>query len=108
MRNLAVPLGFVGSAASLVFWLVIPLVAVGNNIYVHGGSEPFYIVFAFVSAAGIVGALMAARSTRWAPLLMGLAILPAIGALLVPGVLVAIATLLALREPETDSPQFVR
>jgi len=108
MRPLAGPLGFVGSAASLVFWLVIPFVTAGNNIYVHAGSEPFYLVFALMSVAGIVGALIVARSTRWAPLLMGLAIVPGIGALFVPGLLLVVATLLALQQPETGSPRIVR
>jgi hypothetical protein len=108
MRLLAGPLGFVGSAASLVFWLVIPFVAAGNNIYVHAGSEPFYIVFAFLSVGGIVGALIATRNNRWAPLLMGLAVIPGIGALFVPGVFLVIATLLALEESETGSQRMVR
>jgi hypothetical protein len=107
MRPLAGPLAFVGSAASLVFWLVIPFVAVGNNIYVHAGNEPFYLAFAFMSVAGIVGALMAVKSTRWAPLLMGVAIIPGIGALFVPGLLLVIATLLALQEPEPASTRIV-
>jgi hypothetical protein len=108
MRPWAGPIGFVGAAASLVFWLVVPLVAGGHNVYVHVGNEPFYVMFAALSAAGIAGALMAARSDRLAPALMALAIIPGIAALFVPGLLLTIAALLALEVPETGRLPTIR
>ena len=108
MRPWAGPIGFVGAAASFVFWLVVPFVANGSNPYVHAGNEAYYVVFAVLSVVGIAGALMAGSSTRLAPALLALAIVPAIGALLVPGVLVIIATLLALQVPEAGRPRVIR
>jgi hypothetical protein len=105
MRPWAGPIGFVGTAASLVFWLVVPFVTGVNNAYVHAGSEVFYVVFAAMSVVGLAGAFIAGGSTRLAPALLAIAIIPAIGALLVPGLLVVIATLLALQEPETGRAQ---
>lgn len=105
MRPWAGPFGFLGAAASLVFWIVVPSVAGGHNLYLHAGNEPFYVVFAALSGIGMIGAVMAARSTRLAPLLLALAIIPGIGALLVPGLLLVMATLLAMQEPEpANSP----
>ncbi len=100
MRPWAGPIGFFGAAASVIFWIVVPFVATGHNVYVHAGNEPFYVVFAVLSATGIVGALMAARSRRLAPALMAVAIIPGIAALLLPGLLLTIAALLALEDPE--------
>jgi hypothetical protein len=97
MRQWSGPLGFLGSAASLVFWLVVPLVGGGS---LSQTGEAFCVVFVVLSAAGLAGAAMAGVSTRLAPGLMALAIVPAVGALLVPGVLVIIATLVALQELE--------
>lgn len=96
MRSWTGPIGFLGSAASLVFWLVVPFV---DGTLSHAG-EGLVAVFVVLSAAGLVGAAIAGGSTRLAPALMAIAIVPAIGALLVPGVLVIVATLLALQEPE--------
>lgn len=101
MRSWAGPIGALGAAASLVFWLVVPLVANGSNPYLHAGNEVFYVVFATMSFVGLAGAFISGASTRLAPALMAVAIIPAIAALLVPGVLVVIATLLALQEPES-------
>jgi hypothetical protein len=97
MRQWAGPIGFLGSAASLVFWLVVPYI--GSADLSRSGAA-LCVVFAVLSAAGLVGAAMAGASTRLAPALLVLAIVPAVGALLVPGVLVIVATLLALQEPE--------
>lgn len=66
----------------------------------HAGNEVFYAVFAVLSGGAIVGAVMAARSTRLAPLLLALAIIPGVGALFVPGLMLVIATLLALEQPQ--------
>ena len=101
MRQWAGPIGFVGSAASLVFWLVVPYVGAGADLSRTG--EALCVVFAVLSAAGLVGAAMAGTSSRLAPALLALAIVPAIGALLVPGVLVSVATLLALRPLEAPA-----
>src|SRR5215472_10257234 len=101
MRPWAVPIGFVGAAISGLFWLVVPLVAGSNNVYVHAGNEPFYVVFAVLSLLGIAGALMAPRSSRLAPALMAIAIIPGIAALLLPGLMLTVAALLALEDPET-------
>ena len=98
MRGLAVPLGFLGAAASLVFWAVLPFLPFAGSSYVHAGNELFYVTFAVLSAIGIVGSLLAAANNRWSPLLLGLAIIPGIGALLVPGLMLVFATLLALDE----------
>jgi hypothetical protein len=100
MRPWAGPIGFLGAAASLAFWLVVPFVAGGNNMYVHAGNEVIYIVFAALSMVGLAGAVTAARSTRLAPALLAIAIIPGIAALLVPGLLMVVAALLALQEPE--------
>jgi hypothetical protein len=97
MRQWAGPFGFLGSVISLVFWLVVPYV--GGADLSHTG-EALCVVFAVLSAAGLAGAAMAGASTRLAPALLALAIVPAIGALLLPGLLVIVATLLALQEPE--------
>ena len=104
MRPWAGPISFVGSTASLIFWIVVPSVASGQNLYMHAGNEAVYAVFAVLSAQGIVGALMAARSTRLAPLLLALAVIPGVGALFVPGLMLVIATLLALEEPQAARP----
>ncbi len=108
MRPWAGPFGFSGAAASMVFWLVVPHVAAGNNVYIHSGNEPIYGVFVALSAAGLAGALITPRSTRLAPLLLTLAIIPGIGALFVPGILVLIAMLLALKDLEPRNPRTVR
>ena len=73
MRPWAGPIGFLGATASLIFWIVVPSVGTGHNLYMHAGNELFYAVFAILSGVGIVGAVMAARSTRLAPLLLALA-----------------------------------
>lgn len=99
MRQWAGPIGFLGSAASLVFWAVVPYV--GSADLSHTG-EALCVVFAVLSAAGLVGAAMAGASTRLAPALLALAIIPAIGALLVPGVLVSVAALLALQPADAQ------
>jgi hypothetical protein len=108
MRPWAGPIGFVGAAASLVFWLVIPFVAGGNNLYVHSGNEAIYVVFAVLSAVGVAGALMAGGGGRLAPAMLAIAIIPAVGALLVPGLLVIVAVLLALQEVESGKSRTIR
>jgi hypothetical protein len=105
MRDWAGPIGFVGAAASLVFWLVVPFVAGGHNLYVHAGNEVIYVVLAAMSLAGVAGALVGGGSRRLGPALMAVAIIPAIGALLIPGLLVIVATLLAMQEPEAERAQ---
>jgi len=70
MRQWAGPIGFLGSAASLVFWVVVPYVGSAD---LSRTGEAIGVVFA---------------------------VLPAIGALLVPGLLVSVATLLALQPVE--------
>ena len=107
MRAWAGPIGFIAATASLVFWLVVPHVDSGNNVYIHAGNEPIYLAYVALSAAGMLGALIAAVSTRWAALLLALAIIPGIGALLVPGVLLVIVTLAVLQDPEPDNPRLV-
>ena len=97
MRQWAGPIGFLGSAASLVFWVVVPYVGSAD---LSRTGEAIGVVFAVLSAAGLAGAAMAGASSRLAPALLALAILPAIGALLVPGLLVSVATLLALQPVE--------
>jgi len=104
MRPWAGPFGFVGAAASLVFWIVVPNVAGGHNLYLHAGNEGLYIAFAVLSGIGIIGAVMAAGSSRLAPLLLVVAIIPGIGAWLVPGLLLVIAALIAAQEPEAARP----
>jgi hypothetical protein len=106
MRPWAGPIGFVGAAASLVFWLVVPFAAGSHNLYVHAGNEIFYVVFAAMSLVGLAGAVIAGGTTRWAPALMAIAIIPAVGALLVPGLLVIAATLLAMQAPEPGRAQW--
>jgi hypothetical protein len=105
MRPWAGPIGFVGSAASLVFWLVVPFAAGSHNLYVHTGNEIFYVVFAAMSLVGIAGAVIAGGATRWATALMAIAIIPAVGALLVPGLLVIVATLLTMQAPAPGRAQ---
>ncbi len=100
MRPWAGPFGFLGAALSLIFWLVVPFAVGSSNIYIHAGNESYYAAFAALSLAGIVGALMTPRSARLAPALMALAIVPGIAALLIPGVLLIVAALLAIQEPE--------
>jgi hypothetical protein len=100
MRQWAGPIAFVGSAASLVFWAVVPYVGSAD---LSRTNEALCLVFAVLSAAGLVGAAMAGASTRLAPALLALAIVPAIGALLVPGVLVSVGTLLALQTVEAPA-----
>ncbi len=107
MRPWAGPFGFLGAAASLAFWIIVPFVATGNNPYMHAGNEGFYVAFAVMSAVGVAGALLAAGSSRLAPALLAIAIVPA-APLLVPGVLVIVATLLALQEPEAGGRQTIR
>jgi hypothetical protein len=104
MRPWAGPIGFLGATASLIFWIVVPSVATGHNLYMHAGNELFYAVFAILSGVGIVGAVMVARGTRLAPLLLALAIIPGVGALFVPGLMLVIATLLALEKPQPARP----
>lgn len=103
MRQWAAPIGFVGAAASLVFWIAVPLTSTDVTTQVGG---VFCAVLAALSALGVAGALMAPVSRRLSPALMALAIVPAIGALLIPGVLVVIATILAVQEfsDETGVP----
>jgi hypothetical protein len=99
MRVWAGPIGFIGAAVSLVFWLVIPFVA-GGAVFASGGNQAVAVVFAVLSLAGVAGALIAGGSTRLAPALLAAAIVPGIAALLVPGLLIAVAALVALQEPE--------
>jgi hypothetical protein len=105
MRPWAGPIGFVGAVVSLVFWLVVPFVDGGHNLYVHAGNEVFYVVFAAMSLVGIVGALIVGGGRRAAPALMAIAIIPAVGALLVPGLLVIVAILLTMQVPEAGRAQ---
>ena len=104
MRPWVGPIGFLGAMASLVFWIVIPNVAGGHNVYLHAGNEGFYLAFAVLSGIGMIGAVMAAGSSRLAPLLLALAIVPGIGAWLVPGLLLVIAALIAAQEPAAARP----
>ncbi len=106
MRPWAGPIGFLGAAASLAFWIIVPFVATGNNAYVH--NEGFYVAFAVMSAVGVAGALLTAGSTRLAPGLLAIAIVPAVAALLVPGAFVIVATLLALEVPEAGVRRTIR
>ncbi len=99
MRIWAGPIGFIGAAASLVFWIVVPFVA-GGGVFANTGNEAVAIVFAIMSAVGIAGAVIAGASSRLAPALLAVAIIPGIAALLVPGLLIVVAALLALGEPE--------
>jgi hypothetical protein len=103
MRPWAGPIGFLGAATSLVFWLVVPQTVGTHNMYVHAGNDVFYFAFAALSVVGIIGAIMTPRSTRLAPALMALAIVPGIAALLIPGLMLVIAMLLALQEPEATT-----
>src|SRR5438067_13825954 len=100
MRSLAAPLGFLGSAASLAFWSILPFLPFAGSTYVHAGNEPFYMVFAALSVVGILGSILLATAKTWATLFLGLAILPATGALFLPGMMLIVAVLLALSEPE--------
>lgn len=97
MRSWAGPIGFIGAAASVVFWLVIPF---QGGVFAGSGAVAIAIVFAVMSAVGVAGALLAGASTRLAPALLAVAIIPGIAALFVPGLLIVIAALLALEEPE--------
>jgi hypothetical protein len=103
MRNWVGPIGFLGGTLSLVFWLVVPFAGFAGRLSVGAGStnEVVAIVFALLSLGGVAGALMAGGSTRLAPALMALAVVPGIAALLVPGILLMVAALMALREPDT-------
>ena len=65
-------------------------------------------MFAALSLTGVAGALMAPRSTRLAPALMAIAIIPGIAALLLPGLMLTVAVLLALDDPETSGFPSVR
>src|SRR5438874_456148 len=53
-----------------------------------------------LSVGGILGSSLLAAAKPWAPLFLGLAILPATGALFLPGLMLIVAVLLALSEPE--------
>jgi len=97
MRSWAGPIGFIGSAASVVFWLVIPF---QGGVFAGSGGVTVAIVFAVMSAVGVAGALIASTSTRLAPALLAVAIVPGVAALFVPGLLIVFATLLALDDPE--------
>jgi hypothetical protein len=97
MRPWAGPIGFIGAAASLVFWLAVPF---QGGIFAESAATTIAIVFAVMSATGVAGALIAGASTRLAPALLAVAIVPGIAALFVPGLLIVLATLLALDEPE--------
>src|SRR5262245_18885081 len=105
MRPWAGPISFLGATASRAYWLAVPFVASGDNPYVHAGNEAFFVVFAVLSLAGMAGAAMAGTSARLAPALLAVAIVPSIGALLLPGLLVIVATLLALEAPEPGGSQ---
>jgi hypothetical protein len=98
MRDWAGPLGFLGGLLAFVFWLVVPFFTT-HTTAVHIGQEGYYIAFMVLAAAGMVGAVLAGGSSRLAPLLMGLAVIPGIAALLLPGLLLIAAALLALQEP---------
>lgn len=100
MRPWAGPIGFLGAAITLVFWIVVPFAVGTNNSYVHPGNEAFYVVFAVLSIVAMAGAIITPRSTGLAPALMALAILPGIAALFIPGLMLLIATLMALEELE--------
>jgi hypothetical protein len=99
VREWAGPLGFLGSLMALVFWVVVPIFTT-HTTAVHAGQEGFYLVFIVLAIAGLIGAAIAGGSNRLAPLLMGLAIIPGIAALLLPGLVLIVATLLALGETE--------
>jgi hypothetical protein len=100
MRNLAGPLGFAGAALSLVFWTVVPLTGIGGSTYLHSGQEAIIAALVVLSVAGIAGALLSRVTPVFAALLMGLAMIPGLAALAVPGVLLFVAALFALAEPE--------
>ncbi len=107
MREWAGPIGFVGAALSFLFWLVVPLTIARGTLF-PPGQEPLYAAFVVLSLAGIAGALLARSSGRLAPVLLGLAVIPGIGALFIPGVLLLIAALLTLDTREVGRPGVVR
>jgi len=98
MRNWAGPFGFLGGLLSLGFWLAAPELS-STSTYLHSGMEGFYAVLVIVSLGGIIGSLLAGARPRFAALLMGIAVAPAVGAFLLPGLLLLIATLLVLQQP---------
>jgi hypothetical protein len=108
MRHWAGPIGFIGAAASLVFWLVVPFTGGSAGLFASSGTGAVVIVFAVLSAIGVAGALIAGASSRLAPALLAAAIIPGIAALLVPGLLIVVAALLALDEPAQETRGLAR
>lgn len=101
MREWARPIGFIGSALTLVFWLVVP--ATTFNTYLHPGQEPIYVVFVVLALCGIVGAFLVRSHGTWAAALMAVAAIPGVTALIVPGLLLLVAALMSLQQSEPAS-----
>jgi hypothetical protein len=78
-----------------------------HESYFNAGLEPLYVSFVVLSLAGLLGGLMAGRSTRVAPLLMALAVIPGVGALFLPGLVLTVGALLAIT-PITDERRLIR
>ncbi|TMC12697.1 MAG: hypothetical protein E6J29_07970 [Chloroflexi bacterium] len=108
MRSWAPALGVVGGGLSAAFWTLVPFSGSTSNIYMHSGMQPLYIAFVVLSLAGLIGGLVAGQSTRLAPALMALAVIPAVGAWFLPGFLLVIAALLALGEPAGGDTRIAR
>jgi hypothetical protein len=93
-------LGFVGAALSLAFWVITPLAM--SNSYIHG-QEGVDAVLVALSFGALVGAFLVRQHPGWAALLFALAVVPGLGAALLPGVLLAIATLTALQPADAGA-----
>ena len=93
--------GFVGGVTSLAFWVIVPLTV--SNSYIHSGQEGIYGVLITLSLCALVGSMLIRVHAGWASLLMGLGVIPGVAALLVPGLLLAIAALIALESAEVGT-----
>lgn len=98
MQHVAGRLGFVGGALSLAFWVIVPL-AVANT-YIHSDQATMVALFILLSAAGIIGAVLSRVRPGWGAALMALGAIPGIAALIVPGVFLGVAALMALGPEE--------
>ena len=99
MRALGGVLGLAGAGLSLLFWVVVPATGIGGGSYMPAGQEAIVPIFAALSAAGVLGSFLGRTHPVAAAWLMAVALIPATGALAIPGVMVLLAILMVLSDP---------